>query len=243
MGSEPRDLRSTRRIATAFCVVAAPVLVGISRALIPTEKGDKATTAIPAVVAHLGQARAELVFTVLAALVLPFFVLGLYRITARRAPLLAGVGGVIALVGWTIGGPIEGAGHALAYELAIHGGNPASYDQFLHNGAINTLTVVFIVGHVLGTLLLGIALWRTRVVPTWGAGAVIVGIVGHLMATPAGSRGLDIASFAILIAGCAAVAATIVRTSDDNWDLAPDRSGSGGPAASVPRSSPQPVTG
>lgn len=231
MGDTPRDLRSTRRIATAVCVVAAPLLVGLSRALVATEHDDKASTAIPAVVAHLGQTKAELIFSVLGVLFLPFFVLGLYRLTARRAPLLAGVGCVLALVGWTVGGGIEGAGHALAYELARHGGQSAIYDQFLHDGAVNALTVLFIVGHVLGTLLLGIALWRTRAIPTWAAGAVIVGVVGHFLAAANGSRALDIASFIVLVIGCTAAASVILHTSDVEWEPTADRDLGAQPAA------------
>lgn len=233
MDDAPRDLRSTRRIATAVSVVVAPLLVGLSRALVATEHDDKASTAIPAVVAHLGQTRAELIFSVSSALFLPFFVLGLYRLTARGAPLLAGVGCVIALVGWTVGGGIEAAGHALAYELARHGGQPAIYDQFLHDGAVSALTLLFIVGHVLGTLLLGIALWRTRAIPTWAAGAVIVGVVGHFLAAANGIRPLDIASFILLVVGCAAAAGVILRTGDDDWEPTSVRDLRAQPAASV----------
>ncbi|MHB1535859.1 MAG: hypothetical protein ACYC1D_14880 [Acidimicrobiales bacterium] len=240
MTTETRDLRSARRTATAVCVVAAPLLVGVGRALVPTLKDDKASTTIPAVVAHLSAGRAELILAVFGLVLVPFFVLGLYRLVNRRTPVLAGVGCVIGLVGWTMA-PVVTAGHALAYEVARLGGNPAIYDRFLHNGAVNALTVVFIVGHVLGTLLLGVALWRTRVVPRWAAAAVVVGIVGHLLSTPAASRGLDIAGFVLLVAGCAAAGAAILRTSNDDWDVAPE----GPPTAAGTASSVgvRPVTG
>lgn len=242
METGSKRLRSARRIATAACVVAAPVLVGVARAILPVVKDAKGATTIPAYAAHLGQARAEMVLTVLATLVLPFFVLGLYRLAARGAPALAGAGCVIALIGWTVGGPIEVAGHALAYELARGGGNPAIYDQFLHNGAVNALTVIFIVGHVLGTLLLGVALWRTRAVPVWAAGAVVAGIAAHLVAAGGGIRGLDVGGFVALTAGCAAAGVAIIRSADPSTDLAPGQRYAAKPSA-APRQGARPTSG
>jgi hypothetical protein len=216
----PADLRTVRRAATAVCVVAAPLLAGAARALVPSVTESNARQTFAVFHAHLGEARAELAVAVAACLVLPFFVLGLYRLSVRGAPVLSGAGCVLALVGWEAVAFIW-AGDALMYELAARGGSPAVWSHFTANPAIRIMTLVAVVGHLAGTALLGIALWRVLAVRPWAAAAIIAGDFGHLAAHAIGSRSLDVAAFGLLAVGCAVAARAIVRTRDDEWDLPP----------------------
>jgi len=218
--TNPADPRTVRRAATAACVVAAPLLGGVLRALVPSVTESTARQTFAAFQAHLGEARAELAVAVAACLVLPFFVLGLYRLSVRGAPVLAGAGCVLALVGWEAVAFIW-AGDALMYELAARGGSPVVWSHFIADPAIRIMTVIFVVGHLAGTALLGIALWRVRAVRLWAAAAIVAGDFGHLAAHTLGSRGLDVATFGLLAVGCAVAARAIVRTPDGEWDLPP----------------------
>jgi hypothetical protein len=218
--TNPAGPRTVRRAATAVCVVAAPLLAGAARALVPSVTETNARQTFAAFQAHLGEARAELAVAVAACLVLPFFVLGLYRLSVRGAPVLAGAGCVLALAGWEAVAFIW-AGDALMYELAARGGSPAVWSHFLANPAIRIMTLIFVVGHLAGTALLGIALWRVLAVRLWAAAAIVAGDFGHLAAHTIGSRGLDVAAFGLLAVGCAVAARAIVRTPDDEWDLPP----------------------
>jgi hypothetical protein len=212
------DPRTVRRIATAVCVVATPLLAGAARALVPSVTESNARQTLAVFHAHLGEAQAELAVAVAACLVLPFFVLGLYRLSVRGAPVLSGMGCVLALAGWEAVAFIW-AGDALMYELAARGGSPVVWSHFAANPAIRIMTLVFVVGHLAGTALLGIALWRVRAVQLWAAAAIVVGDFGHLAAHAIGSRGLDVAAWGLLAVGCAVAARAIVRTPDDGWDL------------------------
>jgi hypothetical protein len=214
----PADARTVRRAVTAVCVVTAPLLGGAARALVPSVTESNARQTFAVFHAHLGEARAELAVAVAACLVLPFFVLGLYRLSVRGAPVLSGAGCVLALVGWEAVAFVW-AGDALMYELAARGGSPAAWSHFVANPAIRIMTLVFVIGHLAGTALLGIALWRALVVRLWAAGAIVAGDLGHLAAHAIGSRGLDIAAFGLLAVGCAVAARAILRTPDDEWDL------------------------
>jgi hypothetical protein len=216
----PVNPRTVRRVATAVCVVAAPLLGGAARALVPSVTEGSARQTFAVFQAHLGEARAELAVAVAACLVLPFFVLGLYRLSVRGAPALAGAGCVLALVGWEAVAFIW-AGDALMYELAARGGSPVLWSGFMAYPAIRIMTLIFVVGHLTGTALLGIALWRVLAVRPWAAAAIVADDFGHLAAHTIGSRGLDVAAFGLLTAGCAAAARGIVRTPDGEWDLPP----------------------
>lgn len=218
--TSPTDLRPARRVATASCVVAAPVLAGALSALVPSVGDGNGRQTFAAFHAHLGAARAELAVAVAIALVLPFFVLGLYRLSLRGAPVLSGVGCVLALVGWEALAFIS-AGDALMYELAGHGGSPSIWSYFMSNPAIVIMTLIFVVGHLVGTAMLGIALWRVLAIRLWAASAIVAGDLGHLVTHIIGSRSLDVTAFALLAVGCVPAARAILRTPDDQWDLPP----------------------
>lgn len=218
--TSPTDLRPARRVATAFCVAAVPILGGALSALVPSVGDSNGRQTFAAFHAHLGEARAELAVAVALSLVLPFFVLGLYRLSVRGAPVLSGAGCVLALVGWEAVAFIS-AGDALMYELAARGGSPSVWSHFMANPAIVIMTLIFVAGHLAGTALLAIALWRVLAVRPWAAAAIVAGDFGHLVAHSIGSRGLDVAAFGLLAVGCAVAARAILRTPDDEWDLPP----------------------
>lgn len=234
------DSRTVRRAATAVCVVAAPLLVGALSALAPSVADRNGQQTFAAFHAHLGQARAELAVTVAVSLVLPFFVLGLYRLSVRGAPVLSGVGCALALVGWEAVAFVS-AGDALMYELAARGGNPVVWDYFVANPAIRTMIFILVVGHLAGTAMLGIALWRVLAVRLWAAAAIIAGDFGHLAAHTAGSRGLDVAAFGLLAAGCAVAACAILRTPNDEWDLPPRQASASGLVTGANQHAPLPL--
>src|SRR5215468_3050642 len=93
----PRDLRTLRRIVTAISIVLAPFAVSIVRATVPLASSSGGKAAIAAAAANLDMARVELAAGVVATLFLPFAIVGLTRLVMRRAPVLAILGGSLAL--------------------------------------------------------------------------------------------------------------------------------------------------
>jgi hypothetical protein len=202
--------------------VLAPLAVCVVRATIPLASTSGSQALIAAFAAQLDLARVELAAGVIATLFLPFAIVGLTRLVGRRAPLLALIGGSLALVGWVMV-PALVTNDALTYEMARSGANQAQFaallDHLTGNGAFNLLFTVFIFGHEFGTLLLGVGLWRARVTPLWAAAAVVIGIVLHPASFILGSRLVDVLAFALVTAGCAAAARTVLTTPNDAWDL------------------------
>ncbi len=220
----PRDLRTLRRTVTAISIVLGPLAVGVVRATVPSVNPPDGKTAIAAMVANPGLARAELAAGVVATLFLPFAIIGLTRLVMRRAPVLAMIGGGLALIGWALI-PALVVGDAMTYTIAQSRANPtqlaALWDQVNANTVVSLLSTLFVVGHELGTLLLGIGLVRARAVPLWAAAAVVIGILLHPVGFGLGIRPLDILAFALLVAGCVAAARAVLMTSNDAWDLPP----------------------
>ncbi len=227
-----RDTRALRRALTAGVVVLAPLLVGVVRLITPVVNDQHGAEVVRAFGEHLTAARASMLTGVVATVLLPFFVLGLYRLTCRRTPLLAGVGAVLAIAGWAML-PVRIGGDVVAYELARTGGDSAVWDRFAQSPAVVLATVVFIAAHEIGMVALGAALWRSRAVPVWAAVAVIVGVVAHLVGVVTSTRVVDVLGFAALVLGSAVAARAIMATPDDSWDLAP--TGAGAPALTASR--------
>jgi membrane-bound ClpP family serine protease len=82
---------------------------------------------------------------------------------------------------------------------------------------------IFIVGHILGTLLLGIAAYRSGLVPRPVAVALAASQFVHLAAVIAGLPWLDLLAWGTTALGMAFLARAVLRTPDDQWDLPPAR--------------------
>lgn len=90
-------------------------------------------------------------------------------------------------------------------------------DASMAQGAPTVFFLLFVVGNLLGTLLLGIALIRSRRVP-WVAGVLVIGWpVGHVTNLLVGSEWFAVAGGALEVAGLVMVAAAILRTPDSEW--------------------------
>ena len=102
-------------------------------------------------------------------------VLYLMRLAGPKAPRLTLAGGAVAFAAWLAGLVSLGASDLL-YVHAAQLADRASAVTLVHaittDAAFVVPEVLFIIGHVVGMLLLGIALWRSRAVPRWAAALV-----------------------------------------------------------------------
>jgi hypothetical protein len=108
------------------------------------------------------------------------------------------------------------------YQLASHRMGPRAWDLVSnHDLCIQILVLIFVVGHVIGMALLAFALWRSRAVPTWVAGTLLLSDVGHFISHLAQSCPLYIISFGLFVVAGAASARIVLGTTDDSWDRPP----------------------
>ena len=83
----------------------------------------------------------------------------------------------------------------------------------------------WVLGHILGLVILAIALHRARVLPLWAAVLMALSQPVHLVsAVILPSRWLDVfGGWGITTVTCALVSLWILRTRDTEWDLPPAR--------------------
>ncbi|MDQ6900414.1 MAG: hypothetical protein M3072_13055 [Candidatus Dormibacteraeota bacterium] len=192
------------RIGSAVAIVLGPLAVFAVRATVPSVSPGSGRAAVAASATSSGAQTFELIAGVVATVFLPIGVAALARLGLRGAPLLAVIGGALALVGWSMV-PALVAQDVLTYELSR---SPLSiaqagavWDAFNNDGAFTAMTLVFVIGHELGTLLLAAALWRASVLPGWAAGLMMVGMLLHPVAVASGERLFDLVGFPLLLIG------------------------------------------
>ena len=218
-----RDGRTFRRWVTAGCMVIAPVAFAVIRALIPYSSSP--SEALAAYSAHAGSYPFLAIAEVIAVLTMGFAMLGLGRLIQGRAPLLALIGAPLAVLGWFMVAAL-GTLDSVTYEMAQAGSVGATGASLLtkinSNPEIGFFFGLFLVGHLLGTLLLGVGLLVSRRVPVWVGIAVIAGDVLHPVAfVLLQSHALDALAYLILGAGMTMAARAVLATPNDDWDLAP----------------------
>jgi len=77
-------------------------------------------------------------------------------------------------------------------------------------------------GHLIGTIILGLALWRSGAVPSWAAILLAVSQPIHLASVMLGNRPLDLVGWGGTAVGFAAAGWALLQTSNEDFDLPPD---------------------
>jgi hypothetical protein len=181
-------------LGLALLIPAGPLAVAVLRGILPYRTTDSMTTMASGVAAHQGAEQAVLWLSMAAALTLVPGTIAIGVMAVRGARRLGTVATILAVAGFSsLPGVIAPDEAALTGTRA--GLSPAAVghllDQVNSEPAVALAGVVFVLGHVLGVLLLGVALWRAGVIPAW-AGLVLavsqplhavfaVGIPNHVL--------------------------------------------------------------
>lgn len=158
----------------AVCIVlgigATLVLVATSPQYYSLQNG------IPTMVATFATAnptllQAHLLSGVFVVYLLPVSLLSMAWLAMRRAPWFASIVLLVVFIGIV---PVAAfsAQDALTADLAHMGSDPffiTIAQQFNDDGVMSYYNVMFLLGTVFAPMLVGIALWRARVVPIWAA--------------------------------------------------------------------------
>lgn len=217
----PPDAARTFWLRAAILIAPiGPLAVAVLRGILPYDTVDDPATMVAKVAANPAVQSAVLWLGYLALLTLPLGVMIASRLAVRTRPVLGGIAAGLAWLGFTSLPFVIGTDQlALAGAVA---GVPASTVVTLGD-AINAhptaavAGLVFVAGHILGAVLLGIALWRA--VPRWAAVALIVSQPLHLIfAVFVPNHLLDALGWSLTGVGFAAAAVVLARA-----DAAPSR--------------------
>ena len=215
-----RDLRTFWRRTLAVMIPVPMVALAAEMAVAPFPLGGSLSATIAGDAADPGAAQASLWLSMIFGLaVVPATMAVLW--TARRgAPKLTLAAGILLLLGFSAAVPDSDLAAAVAAQQGLDPALVQALDDAIWtHPAVGISTLLFLVGQGIGLILLGIALWRARVVPAWVGIVLAVSGPAHLF-MPGGNPGAA-ASWAMTAIGYAGASVALWRMRDADFDLPP----------------------
>jgi hypothetical protein len=191
----------------------------VLRYVLPYRTTDSGTQIVHEVATHQTRANAVVWLGLVAVLTLVPAVIWVGRVTARTTPRLTAAALVLLVPAYLSLSFLVGS-DAIALYGAKHGlASDVVSDMY---SAVHPIVLVagflFVIGHVFGTILLGIAMLRADAVPRWAGIATLVSQPIHFVAAVVvGSHLLDLVGWGLNAVGFTAVSVVILAMADDDW--------------------------
>jgi hypothetical protein len=217
------DVRPVSRWFAALILPIGPAAIALLRYFLPYNTTDDPATITSKVVGNLDRGSLVLWLGFVGILTLVPGVYFVGRLTRRRAPWLTAIALLLVVPGY-LALPWMAWGDIFTWSAGTAGLDPAAITRVseVTHETIDLAGVFFVAGHVLGTILLGIAMWRSRIVPRWAAVATAISQPIHAIAAIVlVSHTLDLIGWGLQAAGFAAVGWAILRMRDDEWQPLP----------------------
>jgi len=207
-----------RLIALAVIAPIGPLAIAGIRAVLPYSTAEDNAGIAADVAANQSAQSTVLWLSLFASLTLVIGVLVVSSVAVRGAPVLGTIGAVLAFAGYSslfFGVlPSDAAALAAAQTGVDNATTTQILDQMAAHPAAAIALMLFAIGHILGTVLLGAALWQGRLVPAWAALVLIVSQPLHLIFAVVVPNGLlDAAAWSLTAIGFAAAGAAMLRLS------------------------------
>ena len=159
----------------------------------------------------------EAVVMILSSILLVFGVIGAARLVQGRGRHLARAAAVLGVMG-ALGHTAYSTFALLLPPIVTAAGSRADAIgtlEAINSSAAARALVPLIAAYALSVLLLPVALYRGLTGPLWVVGLAAAAVA--IEALPTGAIDLSLAKYALALAASAAVAARILRLSDDQW--------------------------
>jgi len=209
----PEELGSWVRILAVVLLPLGPAAIAILRFVLPYYTVDEPSAMAAKVAGNLGAQSMVIWLGLAGALTIVPAVIWIGRLTFRLAPRLTTVALALAVPGYLALGVIM-ASDVVLWTGLNNGLDPGTVAGLISNShpATSVAEAIFVLGHLLGTVLLGAALWRTRTVPLWAAILTTFSQPVHLIAAVfLTSRPLDLVAWMMTAMGFAAAGAAVQR--------------------------------
>lgn len=176
--------RKLHRAFLALCILLAPLILSLWFGLCPTGANDASCPDQGSSLAVFAAFRAMnpqlMQLFLFLSLMLPYLYslsyVGLGLLAMKRSPWLATIGMVCGFAAGIVWAVIADS-IAMLFSMAQNGLNPLFVTvehQYYASWLIVTFGAFWVIGHLLGYVLIGIALLRARVIPRWAAWLFIV---------------------------------------------------------------------
>jgi len=211
---DPRP-RALRHSVYATAMLLAPIFLLLGTLLNPAVGGIAAGAANIAANATADPTtnQLHLAFYAVETFLLPVSVLALAGLVLDRSPWLATIGGGLGLVGWLPWAALV-AQDDLTFQMAQTGGSPQFVDlwnRFTTDATMGPLTLIYVICHLVAYVLLGIALGRAGVIPTWAAWTLALTSPITVIAFPTHVHELLYVVAALMLAGSIPAAQAVWR--------------------------------
>ncbi|TWP50412.1 hypothetical protein FKR81_19730 [Lentzea tibetensis] len=210
----PRTRRPSRWLAAALLPVG-PAAIAVLRLVIPYDTTDSPAAAVAKVAADPDAMSLAVWLGLVGMLTMVPAVLWVAGLTRAAAPRTTAAAVLLLVPAYLSLGVLLSGDAVLLF--GVREGLPDGVTAQLFDGAsvhpaIAVAGLVFIVGHVFGTVLLGVAMWSSRAVPRWAAVATLVSQPLHFVAAVViVSHPLDLVAWGLNAAGFAAAAIALLR--------------------------------
>jgi len=208
------------RRALAVIMPIGPLAIAIVRGILPYKTTDSNATLAAQVASHQGTETLVVWLTFIAMLTLIPGVIAVGLMARRGAPRLGTVGLVLTFAAFMslFWSTVAGSDN-VALAAARIGVSPVLTGRLLDSmGAVPAIGLgsdLFVIGHILGLVLIGIALWRGRVLPSWAALLIAASQILHfIFAVIVPVHALDGMAWGLTAVGFAVAALTLVREPD-----------------------------
>ena len=215
------DANNFRRTLAGLCMILAALTVGASDLIrLSVEKGDLGTREqLTVIAASPSMWQAAMILNMLGVILSIPAVLGLSHLLHDRGAVWGHVGGGLYLIG-----VLGFAAHNAGYYGTLAAASAPGVDQdqavrFVQAGETIPGNAVWglmlLAGLLLGTILLGVGLFRARVVPRWTAVLLLLSVVVSFFA----GDGLliPLISTTLGFIGLGAIGVMVLRQSDTDW--------------------------
>jgi hypothetical protein len=214
------DVRPVSRWFAALILPIGPAAIALLRYFLPYDTVDDPSTITNKIVGNLDRGSLVLWLGFIGILTLVPGAYAVGRLTRRQAPWLTAIALLLVVPGY-LALPWTATSDAFIWTAGMAGLDPADITRAAEvaHGSTDLAAFIFVAGHVIGTVLLGIAMWRSHVGPRWAAVAVAISQPIHAIAAIVlVSHTLDLVGWGLQAAGFAAVGWAIVRMRDDDWE-------------------------
>jgi len=221
-GRKVRDARGFWRVLLAI-VLPIPWLAKGAQYIAQDSSYESAADQITYNLAHGTYRYLQWLDLLFVVLVVPSIV-AMVLVARRGAPRLATAAAVVMGGGFLMVLPLNIGSDALTWVAAQNGGDPEVIGAFVDDAVSDPRAGVGIAGFlaaiVFGSILVALALWRSRAVAGWAAALVGLGGATHIFISGFGHV-VHGAGLVVLAVGCAAVSARLLRMGNDDFDLPP----------------------
>ncbi|MEU6414863.1 hypothetical protein [Microbispora sp. NPDC046933] len=210
-----RDPRTLGRVVSAILMPVGPACVAVIRFVIPGGSGDIGAE----IAADPGPQRLVVLLGLPALFTLLPGAYAALRLGRRHRPTLASWAAAFLIPGY-LGMTVLGAGDFAV--LAGHdiGMEPSAVTRLSDEILVLTMipVLVFVIGHIAGTVLLGVLAIRARLTPPVVAVLLTISQPLHLVAIVLTSAWLDLVAWGLTALGMAFLGVRLLRTPNDEWE-------------------------